>query len=382
LVTGTNGKTSTVEFARQIWTHAGFPAASIGTLGITLPNGREGGSLTTPDTVSLARILAQLAANGVEHTAIEASSHGLAQDRLSGVAARIGVFTSFSRDHLDYHKDEQSYLNAKLMLFRDRLPQGSAAIINADGVFSSAAIEAAKSRGLDLWTYGCNGERLVLADRTDEPTGQRLSLLVNGAPYEVFLPLAGDFQAANAMAALGIALASGVADEVAVSALETLRTVEGRLQTAGRRDDGAAVFIDYAHTPGALEAALKALRGATTGRLLIVFGAGGDRDKGKRQEMGKVAARLADLCVVTDDNPRSEDPAAIRSEILRGCPKAMEIGSRAEAIAWAIQQLQAGDTLLIAGKGHEQGQTIAGKVLPFDDLAEARRALTAEAARA
>lgn len=377
MVTGTNGKTSTVEFARQIWAAAGQPAASIGTLGLTLPGGREGGGLTTPDPVNLARLLAQLAAGGVEHVAMEASSHGLEQERLSGVAARIGAFTSFSRDHLDYHKSERAYLDAKLRLFRECLPAGAAAVIYADGAFSSEAIRTAKARGLDVWTYGRKGDRIRLRGRTDEPGGQRLSLSMDGEAVEVMLPLAGDFQAENALAALGIALASGMPRADAVRALEGLQTVDGRLQLAGHHACGAPVFVDYAHTPGALEAALRALRKATAGRLLVVFGAGGDRDPGKRPEMGKAAANLADLCVVTDDNPRSEDPAAIRAAIRQGCPDAVEIGARAEAIGWAVAQLQAGDALLIAGKGHEQGQTVGTEVLPFDDLTEARKALAA-----
>lgn len=375
LVTGTNGKTSTVEFARQIWAANGCPAASIGTLGVTLPHGREGSSLTTPDPVNLARLLAQLAAGGIAHVAAEASSHGLEQDRLSGVAARIGAFTSFSRDHLDYHKTERAYLDAKLRLFRERLPPGGAAVIFADAPFCAEAARIAKNRGLDLWTYGRKGERIALRNRTDLSAGQQLVLSVEGETFDVHLPLAGDFQAENAMAALAIALASGVPRADAVRALESLQTVDGRLQLAGRHANGAAVFIDYAHTPGALDAALRALRKATAGRLLVVFGAGGDRDTGKRPEMGHVAASLADLCIVTDDNPRSEEPAAIRSAIMQGCPDAIEIGLRAEAIAWAVNQLQPGDALLIAGKGHEQGQTVAGRVLPFDDLSEARKAL-------
>ncbi len=375
LVTGTNGKTSTVEFARQIWAAQGLAAASIGTLGLTLPHGREGGSLTTPDPVSLARLMAQLASNGIEHAAVEASSHGLAQERLSGIAATIGAFTSFSRDHLDYHKDERAYLDAKLRLFRDRLPAGSAAVIYADGKFSAEAVRVAKARGLDLWSYGRKGDRLRLLDRRAMDGGQALSLRIEGESYEVDLPLVGDFQAENAIAALGIALASGVEAEAAVAALAGLTTVDGRLQLAGRHASGAAVYVDYAHTPGALQAALHALRPTTTGRLLVVFGAGGDRDHGKRPEMGRAAAQWADACIVTDDNPRSEDPAAIRAEIMTGCPDAVEIGSRAEAIEWVIGQLGAGDTLLIAGKGHEQGQTIAGEVHPFDDVAHARKAL-------
>jgi len=381
LVTGTNGKTSTVEFARQIWQATGHAAASIGTLGVALPGGREGGSLTTPDPVSLARLLAQLAAGGIEHVATEASSHGLEQERLSGVAARIGAFTSFSRDHLDYHKTERAYLKAKLRLFRERLPEGGAAVICADGSFAAEAGRIARNRRLDLWTYGRKGERIRLRERKDTPEGQRLTLTLEGEAFDVLLPLAGDFQAANALAALGIALASGIGRADAVTALAGLETVPGRLQLAGHHGSGAAVFVDYAHTPGALESALQALRGRTAGRLLVVFGAGGDRDAGKRPEMGRVAAKQADLAVVTDDNPRSEDPAAIRATVRQGCPDAVEIGARGEAIAWAIGHLQAGDTLLIAGKGHEQGQTVGDTVHPFDDLAEARKALgLAEAA--
>ena len=381
LVTGTNGKTSTVEFARQIWATQGQQAASIGTLGVSLPHGREGGSLTTPDPVSLARLLAQLAGNGIEHVALEASSHGLAQERLSGVKASIGVFTSFSRDHLDYHKDERGYLDAKLRLFRERLPVGASAIVYADAPFSSEAIRAAQENRLDLWTYGEQGERICLLQRRDVAGGQTLKLRIEGELYEAELPLVGDFQAENAMAALGIAIASGVAPQASVEALSGLKTVDGRLQLAGHHANGAALYVDYAHTPGALKAALQALRLATTGKLLVVFGAGGNRDHGKRPEMGRVAASLADTCIVTDDNPRSENPAEIRRAILQGCPNAIEIGSRAEAISWAVSQLTPGDTLLIAGKGHEQGQVIGPKVVPFDDLAQARAALQQVEAR-
>ena len=375
LVTGTNGKTSTVEFARQIWRFAGLKAASIGTLGICLPNGRLDGALTTPDPVNLARLLAQMAANRVNHVAIEASSHGLEQERLSGVAANIGAFTSFSRDHLDYHKDERSYLNAKLRLFRERLPAGSAAVIYADGSFSAEAIKTAKTHGLSVWAYGRKGDRIVLRRRDETSVGQCLTIAIDGESYGVDFPLTGDFQAENALAALGIALASGISIADGIAALAHLSTVDGRLQLAGKREDGARAFVDYAHTPGALEAALTALRPATQGRLLVVFGAGGDRDAGKRPEMGRIAARLADLCIITDDNPRSETPALIRDQIKRGCPDAIEIGSRRDAIAYAVAALRQGDTLLVAGKGHERGQTVAGKVYPFDDLAEVRSAL-------
>lgn len=377
MVTGTNGKTSTVEFARQLWALLGIDAASIGTLGLTRHSGLQAGSLTTPDPVALAEMLASLARDGVDHVALEASSHGLDQERLSGVQASVGVFTSFSRDHLDYHQSLEAYLAAKLRLFSERLSTGDTAIVCADIPVSAGVETAALSKGLDLWTYGEKGERLALVNSEAVPEGQRLSLRVEGEAFEVLLPLAGDFQALNALAALGIVLASGADRAKAVACLEKLRGVHGRLELAGTTKDGASVYIDYAHTPGGLEIALSALRPSVKGRLLVVFGAGGDRDRGKRSEMGSVAARLADVVIVTDDNPRTEDPASIREAILAACPGAREIGDRAEAIAWAVTDLKAGDVLLIAGKGHETGQTVGGEVLPFDDLAQARQALEA-----
>lgn len=375
MVTGTNGKTSTVEFARQLWALLGVEAASIGTLGLTRHGGRSTGSLTTPDPVALAEMLAGLASQGVAHVALEASSHGLDQERLSGVRASVGAFTSFSRDHLDYHKTAEAYLAAKLRLFRERLAPGDTAVICADMPVSAEVEQAAAERSLDIWTYGANGGRLALTRQEAVPEGQRLGLRVEGEPFDTVLPLAGGFQALNALAALGIVLAFGADRHAAVAALEKLQGVRGRLELAGTTAEGAAVYIDYAHTPGGLEIALAALRPSARGRLLVVFGAGGDRDRGKRPEMGAVAARLADVAVVTDDNPRSEDPAAIRQAILEACPGGREIGGRAEAIAWAVNELRAGDVLLIAGKGHETGQTIGGQVLPFDDMVEARKAL-------
>lgn len=379
MVTGTNGKTSVVEFARQLWALLGIEAASIGTLGLTLNSGRSKGALTTPDPVGLAEMLAGLAAQGIEHAALEASSHGLDQERLAGVQASAGVFTSFSRDHLDYHKTAEAYLDAKLRLFRERLSPGQPAIVCADMPVSAQVVAAARERGLDLWTYGLKGERLALLAQEPVPGGQRLDLRIEGEAFQVTLPLVGGFQALNALAALGIVLAFGADRARAVAALEWLGGVDGRLQLAGSTAVGAAVFVDYAHTPAALETALEALRPAVKGRLLVVFGAGGDRDQGKRPEMGAVAARLADLVVVTDDNPRSEDPAMIRRAILAACPDAREIGDRAKAIAWAVGELKAGDVLLIAGKGHETGQTVGDKVLPFDDRIEAQKALGGQA---
>ncbi|HKK31743.1 MAG TPA: UDP-N-acetylmuramoyl-L-alanyl-D-glutamate--2,6-diaminopimelate ligase [Alphaproteobacteria bacterium] len=377
MVTGTNGKTSTVEFARQLWTMLDEEAASIGTLGLTRTKERGEGALTTPDPIALARMLAKLAADGVECVALEASSHGLDQERLSGVRASVGVFTSFSRDHLDYHATPDAYMQAKLRLFRERLSPGHTAIVCADMAVSVEAQAAARQRGLDLWTYGRNGDRLAIVEQEQIPGGQRLALRIDGSTYSVRLPLVGDFQALNALAALGITLAFGAEKNRAVEAMERLEGVDGRLQLAGRTAEGAAVYVDYAHTPAALESALRALRPAAAGRLLVVFGAGGDRDRGKRAEMGAVAARLADMAVITDDNPRSEDAASIRRAILAACPAAKEIGDRAEAIAWAINDLQAGDVLLIAGKGHETGQTIGGETVPFDDRGQARAALKA-----
>ena len=375
VVTGTNGKTSVAEFTRQLWALLGIEAASIGTLGMTLNSGRSKGALTTPDPVGLAEMLAGLAAQGMEHCALEASSHGLDQDRLSGVAASVGVFTSFSRDHLDYHKTPEAYLDAKLRLFRERISPGQVAIVCADMPVSGQVEAVAREYELDLWTFGEKGERLALLAQEAVPGGQRLVLRVEGEAFTVTLPLVGSFQALNALAALGVVLAFGAYRAQAVAALEQLHGVDGRLQLIGTTAEGSAVFVDYAHTPDALKTALDALRPAVQGRLLVVFGAGGDRDQGKRPEMGAVAARLADLVVVTDDNPRSEEPAGIRNAILAACPGAKEIGDRAEAIAWAMGELQEGDVLLIAGKGHETGQTIGGTVLPFDDREQVLKAL-------
>jgi UDP-N-acetylmuramoyl-L-alanyl-D-glutamate--2,6-diaminopimelate ligase len=380
LVTGTNGKTSTVEFTRQLWALLGTKAASLGTLGLSLPDGRhEGsvGSMTTPDPVGLAEMLAHLAEDGIEHVAIEASSHGLDQERLSGVKASVGVFTSFSRDHLDYHQTPEAYLDAKLRLFRERLPEGAPAVVCADLSVSEAVLAAAREHGLDLWDYGEQAERLALLSHKPIPGGQRLVMRLDGQSFTVDLPLVGDFQALNAMAALGIVLSLGADRTQAVEALTQLRGVDGRLQLAGSTVEGATVYVDYAHTPDALEAALSALRPSTAGDLWVVFGAGGDRDQGKRPEMGGAALAKADRIVVTDDNPRSEDPAIIRQMIMAVCPQAEEIGDRAQAIASAVARLGPGDVLLIAGKGHEAGQTIGTTVLPFDDLQQAQAALEA-----
>jgi UDP-N-acetylmuramoyl-L-alanyl-D-glutamate--2,6-diaminopimelate ligase len=371
-VTGTNGKTSTVEFLRQIWTAGGHAAASLGTLGINAPGFDPGPGLTTPDPVSLAEILAGLRRTGIRHAAMEASSHGLDQARLDGVRLTAGAFTNLTRDHLDYHGTVEAYRAAKLRLFSDLLPDGAPAVANADmdAVTLLALREAAGRRRLDLRTVGESGDMLRLLEATPLPHGQALTVEAYGVRRAVMLPLPGRFQADNALMAAALAMAAGQRD--ALDKLSGLTGVRGRMELAARLPNGAAVYVDYAHTPDALERLLTALRPHTTGRLHVVFGAGGDRDRGKRPLMGAATARLADVAIVTDDNPRSEDPAAIRAAILAACPGAREIGDRARAIAAALEGLGPGDVLAVAGKGHEQGQTIGAEVLPFDDVSVVR----------
>lgn len=372
-VTGTNGKTSTVEFLRQIWTAGGRPAASLGTLGVIAPGFEPGAGLTTPDPVSLAHILADLAAAGIQHAAMEASSHGLDQFRLDGVRLAAAGFTNLTRDHLDYHRTEAAYRSAKLRLFEDLLPDGAPAVGNAD--MDAATLEALKSiahrRGLAFWTVGEGGDAIRLISVQPRPDGQDLELLAFGTHRRVPLPLPGRFQADNALMAVALAKALGEAD--ALDRLTALHGVRGRLERAARLPNGAVVYVDYAHTPNALERLLAALRPHAAGRLVVVFGAGGDRDPGKRPLMGAAAARFADVAIVTDDNPRSEDPAFIRRAVLEGCPGAMDVGDRARAIEAGLNSLRAGDVLAVAGKGHEQGQTIGGEVVPFDDVSVVRR---------
>ncbi|MFZ1416608.1 MAG: UDP-N-acetylmuramoyl-L-alanyl-D-glutamate--2,6-diaminopimelate ligase [Defluviicoccus sp.] len=379
-VTGTNGKTSVVWFLRQIWQALGHPAAALGTLGLTTPAATEPGSLTTPDPVALHGTLARLAADGIEHVALEASSHGLDQHRLDGVRIAAAAFTTLGRDHLDYHASEDAYLAAKLRLFCECVTPGGAAVINADSTHAARVIAAAAPR-LTVVSCGRAGRTLRLAARADSEAGQAITVVVDGAAHALALPLIGDFQAMNALCAAGLAFATGAAPEAALAALETLRPVPGRLERVGAARYGAApVFVDYAHTPDALAAALSALRPHARGRLIVVFGCGGDRDAGKRPQMGAVAARLADRVFVTDDNPRSERPDAIRGQILVACPDASEIADRAEAITVAVRALAAGDVLLIAGKGHETGQIAGDRVLPFDDRLVAAAALSEVAA--
>lgn len=374
-VTGTSGKTSVVDFIRQLWRLLGLPAASFGTLGIVAPGRCSAGALTTPDPVQLHRELARLAEAGITNVALEASSHGLDQYRLDGVRVSTGVFTNLSRDHLDYHPDLDSYLDAKLGLFRRVMAPGGLAVVNADDPAGAAAGEAARAAGHHVWRFGRNDPALEIeveridADKESQVTAFRLL----GRRHRVRMPFIGAFQAANALAALGAVAGRHDDPHSAVACLEGLRGVRGRLELAARAPSGAAIYVDYAHKPGALAAVLEALRPSVGGRLVLAFGAGGDRDPGKRKEMGEVADRLADRVIVTDDNPRTEDPASIRAAILAGCPGAAEIGDREAAIAAGIEALGPDDVLLIAGKGHETSQTVGAEVRPFDDSAVARQ---------
>lgn len=379
-VTGTSGKTSVASFTRQIWEKAGFAAASIGTTGVVAPGRADHGELTTPDPVALHALLADLADGGVTHAAMEASSHGLEQRRLDGVRLAAGAFTNLGRDHMDYHPTMEDYHRAKMRLFDTLLPKGAPAVVFADGAWSQATEKAARAAGLDVRTVGRKGAFIELKRVEHERFRQRAELLHDGTIHEVDLPLAGDFQIANALVAAGLALSTGVAPDDAFKALETLRGAAGRLELVGTAANGAPVYVDYAHKPDALENVLASVRPFTTGRVIVVFGCGGDRDRGKRPIMGEIATRLADIAIVTDDNPRSEDATAIRAAIMQAAPGAMEIGDRRQAIGEAVAMLEAGDTLIVAGKGHEEGQEIAGRKYPFSDHEEVRRALGEKAA--
>ena len=373
-VTGTNGKTSVVSFTRQIWAAAGHQAASLGTLGVSAPSREVTGSLTTPDPVALHELLDKLAGEGVTHLALEASSHGLDQRRLDGVKISAGAFTNLTRDHLDYHPTLEAYRAAKLRLFDTLLPEGASAVVNADSPEARIIAAVAQQMKLRLVSVGSAGTDLTLLAATPEGFAQSLTVRAGGKEYRLHLPLVGALQASNALVAAGLAIATGVATDEALAALEDLEGAAGRLEYVGKKG-AAPIFVDYAHTPDALANALDALRPFAAGRLLVVFGAGGDRDPGKRPLMGAVAAKRADRAFVTDDNPRSEDPAAIRQAILAAAPGAIEIGDRAAAIAAAVGELKAGDVLLVAGKGHETGQILGDRTLPFSDQAAVRAAL-------
>jgi len=374
-ITGTNGKTSSVDFLRQIWRDAGRKAASLGTLGLIAEGAPPGPSLTTPDPVALHENLARLARDGVAALAMEASSHGIDQRRLDGVALAAAGFTNLTRDHLDYHCTMAAYRTAKLRLFDTLLPAGAPAIAMADmeAETLTALRDIAAQRRLDLRLVGMGGDALALEATRPLPEGQHLSFRLAGARHEMLLPLPGRFQADNALLAAMLAITTGVAAPSAMAALARLQGVRGRMERAAVLPNGAAIYVDYAHTPDALTRLLAALRPHVAGRLHVLFGAGGDRDPGKRPLMGRAAAEAADRVWITDDNPRSENPAAIRTAVMAGCPEAIDAGAREDAIAKAMGALGPGDVLAVAGKGHESGQEIAGIMHPFDDVAVVRK---------
>jgi UDP-N-acetylmuramoyl-L-alanyl-D-glutamate--2,6-diaminopimelate ligase len=380
-VTGTNGKSSTVDFLRQIWAHSGKRAASLGTLGAIGPNGVIDLGHTTPDPAAVHATLTTLAEHGVTHAAMEASSHGLEQHRVDGVTFAAGAFTNLTQDHLDYHEDMNSYRQAKLKLW-NLVREGGPAVINADAVESDPFERAAKLRGLDVILCGWRAPRehaLKIVEILPRPNAQTMVLLWSGKEYKVELPLIGEFQALNAVCAATLALATGETPEAVFDGMAKLEPVKGRMEHVGQSASGGHVFVDYAHTPDGLDVLLRAARPHAPGRIIAVFGCGGDRDNDKRPKMGAIAARQADVVIVTDDNPRSEDPAAIRAQILKTAPNATEIGDRGQAIREAVAMLKAGDALMIAGKGHETGQIIKGVTHPFSDQDEARAALGSQA---
>ncbi len=374
-ITGTNGKSSTVDFLRQIWTSAGLNAASMGTLGAIGPKGSIDLGHTTPDPVAIHATLQKLAEDGVTQAAMEASSHGLAQYRLDAVRLSAVAFTNLTQDHLDYHETMDEYRAAKLRLFSALAPAGCPAVINADSDQRLFFEDAAQDAGLTTISVGWRGNDLKIEELMPKAIGQRLFLDWRGEKAAIDLPLIGEFQALNALTAAGLALAGGLDLQSVATGMSQLQPVKGRLEFVGETEQGAGVFVDYAHTPAGLDVLIRAARPHTAGRLIVVFGCGGDRDRGKRPLMGEVAAKHADVVIVTDDNPRSEDPAAIRHDVLAGVPDGIEIGDRGAAIERAIADLEKGDTLLIAGKGHETGQIIGDTVVPFSDQDAARKAL-------
>lgn len=380
-VTGTSGKTSIAQFTRELWQNNGHSAASLGTLGFVTPGEARYGALTTPDSITLHKVLNEAAERNITHLAMEASSHGLDLGRLEKVKIQVAAFTNLSRDHLDYHPDMQNYLAAKLRLFNDIMPEGGTAVLNADVPEYEQLKKVCERKKHRTLSYGKNGQELQLIDYRLQDGGQIIRIKVMGKDHEVSLPVAGEFQIWNSLCALGMVIGSGDDPAKSIESLEKVTTVPGRLQLIGTSPDGGFVFVDYAHKPGALENVLTAMKkqaAASAGRLHVVFGCGGNRDKGKRPQMGAIAQRIADIVIVTDDNPRKEIPAEIRKDILAGCapgPNLREIGDRAEAIRTAISELTKGDILVIAGKGHETGQIVGDKILPFDDADIARQAI-------
>jgi UDP-N-acetylmuramoyl-L-alanyl-D-glutamate--2,6-diaminopimelate ligase len=377
-VTGTNGKTSVTAFVRQIWQSMGFRAASIGTVGIVGPSGEECLEHTTPDPVKLHHTLAHLALDHVTHLAMEASSHGLAQFRLDGVRLAAAGFTNLSRDHLDYHPSFEDYFAAKMRLFSELLPEGAVAVVDADTDIAEEVVGRARAHRLRIFTVGGKGSGVKLVSGQRDGFGQRLVLATESGQHEIYLPLVGEFQVSNALVAAGLVIATGGEETLAIHALESLKGAKGRLDLVAHSAKGAPIFVDYAHTPDALEKAMLALKPYVKRKLAVVFGAGGDRDKGKRPQMGAIVAKLAGIAYVTDDNPRSENPALIRAQVLAACPGGIDIGDRALAIRTAVDALEEGDILLVAGKGHEPGQAVGGKVLPFSDHDAVRAAVGGE----
>ncbi|MFK7903272.1 MAG: UDP-N-acetylmuramoyl-L-alanyl-D-glutamate--2,6-diaminopimelate ligase [Nitratireductor sp.] len=375
-VTGTAGKTSIASFVRQIWASCDMQAASIGTTGVVSPTRNDYGSLTTPDPVSLHKLLAELQDEGVTHASMEASSHGLDQHRLDGVKLAAGAFINLGRDHMDYHPTVEHYFESKMRLFKELLAKGAPAIICADDEWSDKCIQIAKDAGLKVLTTGQNGTYLSLKRLEHERFNQVAEITHEDKIYRVKFPLAGDFQMQNALVACGLAIATGAEPKAAINALQTLQGAPGRLELVGYSKDKAPCYVDYAHKPEALEHVILSLRPFTTGKVYCVFGCGGDRDAGKREIMGEIAQRLADVVVVTDDNPRTENAGAIRAQVMKGAPTALEIGDREEAIFHCISNLQEGDCLVVAGKGHEPGQIVGDKVLAFSDHEVVRRALS------
>jgi UDP-N-acetylmuramoyl-L-alanyl-D-glutamate--2,6-diaminopimelate ligase len=371
-VTGTNGKSSVAEFTRQIWQICDRPAASIGTLGLVAPWGSERGYLTTPDPIKLHKALVKLNKGGIEHVIIEASSHGLSQFRLDGIDVGIAAFTNLSRDHLDYHKTMENYFNAKHRLFTEILNPDGVAVINSDDKMAIEISKMLKKRNINLIDFGKNANNIILENIEIMPDGQKISVSVFGQTCDVMLPLLGNFQSMNVLCALAIAIAGGLDPEEATRSLSKLKGVKGRMELAACMANGSRIFVDYAHTPDALENVLNSLRAHTKNKLKIVFGCGGNRDHGKRPKMGKIAAQLADEVIITDDNPRYENAAQIRAQIKSVSPGAIEIADRLDAIATAVKSLSTGDLLVIAGKGHEKGQLIDGVELPFDDIEAVR----------
>lgn len=378
-VTGTNGKTSVASFVRQIWQSLGINGASLGTIGVVSNRGVRKLDHTTPDPVTLHEIIYDLTNEGVDHLVLEASSHGLAQRRLDGMTFKAAAFTNLTRDHLDYHGSVEAYFTEKKRLFIELLDADGVAVVDADAPGADEVLDICASRMINVMTIGERGRYIQVKSVERQGFSQKLRLQHHRGVSEVILPLVGDFQASNALVAAALVSAGGVPLLEALGAISELEGAKGRLEWAGAREWGEAgaapVFIDYAHTPDALETAIEALRPYVSGRLIVVFGCGGDRDKGKRAMMGEIAARLSDVAIVTDDNPRSEEAASIRAEVMVGAPGAIEIGDRFQAIQTAVKELQAGDLLLVAGKGHETGQIIGNEVLPFSDHEAVKSAL-------